>query len=268
MIALSRTLRFCVSADALASQHGDARAGNGWAGRSDAAALAPHVALSVTVAGEPHPQTGFLCDIRVLDDWLLGAAREAVVAAPTAGAGLLLRGMHRVLTRTTPAGLALVRIHLAPTPYTSLEIEAEHHEMILYSEQFEFSAAHRLHVAGLPEEENRRIFGKCNNPMGHGHNYVVEVTVVGEPDAAGRVVDHAAFVAQVRARLIDPWDHRHLNEDVADFRDLNPTVENIARRAWERLGPSIDRAKLHRVRVYETPKTWADYGAGAGSEIR
>ncbi|MCC6418172.1 MAG: 6-carboxytetrahydropterin synthase [Gemmataceae bacterium] len=131
--------------------------------------------------------------------------------------------------------------------------------MIHLTEQFEFSAAHRLHCPQLTENQNRATFGKCNNPNGHGHNYVVEVTVAGAADpATGLLCTRRQLEQAVRQRVLDRFDHRHLNKDTAEFRDLNPTVENIARAVWRLLDGQLGAARLERVRVYETPKTWAD----------
>jgi len=132
-----------------------------------------------------------------------------------------------------------------------------------YTEQFEFSAAHRLHVQGLSDEENRALFGKCNNPNGHGHNYVVEVTVDLPGPAGGGPPAARALAEAVKREVIDRYDHRHLNLDVPDFAALNPTVENIAAKVFERLRAVPDLGEhLERVRVHETAKTWAEVARG------
>lgn len=132
--------------------------------------------------------------------------------------------------------------------------------MIQVTESFEFSAAHRLHCPDLSDEENRRIFGKCSNPNGHGHNYVVEVTVSGQPDdATGNVIELHLFRHTVRERVIDRFDHKHLNLDCVEFQSLNPSVENIARVIWDRLHDAFHSCRLAGVRVWETPKTYAEY---------
>ena len=131
--------------------------------------------------------------------------------------------------------------------------------MVRVTEQFEFSASHRLHCAELSDEENRKLFGKCNNPRGHGHNYVIEVTVEGQGDETGRLTSLTELEEVVNKRLIDRFDHKHLNEDTEEFRSLNPTVENIAQVAWNLLVDGLSSVRLANVRVYVTPKTWADY---------
>jgi len=125
---------------------------------------------------------------------------------------------------------------------------------------YEFCASHRLHQRDLSDEENREIFGKCNNPSGHGHNYVVEVTVKGEVDGHTGVVGNLTEIDElVDERVVEYLDHKHLNSDVDEFRKLNPTAENIARVIWERLDSDPGGAKLHRIRLYETARNIADY---------
>jgi 6-pyruvoyltetrahydropterin/6-carboxytetrahydropterin synthase len=129
---------------------------------------------------------------------------------------------------------------------------------------YEFSAAHRLHSSALSDSENVRVFGKCNNPRGHGHNYVLQVTLRGEPGGSGEVLDATAFDRIVASEIVDRWDHKNLNEDVAEFADRNPTAEEIARVAWSRLAAPLDdaangRARLHRIRVQETERNHVEY---------
>ena len=132
--------------------------------------------------------------------------------------------------------------------------------MIQMTEQFEFSAAHRLYCPDLSSEENLRIFGKCANPNGHGHNYVLDVTVAGDVSATtGSIVELASFEHTVVQRVIEPFDHKNLNLDCAEFADLNPTVENIARAIWTRLKGRFQPARLVSVRLWETPKTCAEF---------
>jgi 6-pyruvoyltetrahydropterin/6-carboxytetrahydropterin synthase len=132
--------------------------------------------------------------------------------------------------------------------------------MILLTQQFEFSAAHRLHNPDLSDEKNRDLFGKCNNPHGHGHNYLVDVTVgIDETENGNSANLLSALEATVRKQVIDRVDHRNLNVEIAEFKSLNPTVENIAVVFWNWISASPCPGTLRNVRVYETPKTWVDY---------
>ena len=132
--------------------------------------------------------------------------------------------------------------------------------MIYLTRKIEFSASHLYHNPAFSPEENRRVFGKCNNPHGHGHNYVVEVTVAGEVDErTGFVIDLKWLKDLVNREVIDPLDHRHLNKEIPEFKTLIPTTENLAVVIWNRLSAKIHPAKLHRVRVYETPDLFSDF---------
>ena len=118
--------------------------------------------------------------------------------------------------------------------------------------RYRFSASHRLHSQHLSEEENYRVFGKCNNPHGHGHNYVVEVSFSGDVDpATGMIVNLADLDAFVERRVIDEFDHKSLNEDVSAFRDKVPTTENLCLEIFQRL-KSFPGARLDRIRIEET----------------
>jgi 6-pyruvoyltetrahydropterin/6-carboxytetrahydropterin synthase len=128
--------------------------------------------------------------------------------------------------------------------------------------RIEFSASHVCANPELPEEENRRLFGDAANPYGHGHNYVVEVTLEGDPDpVSGMVLDLKELKSILNARVVESFDHRFLNKEVPPFDRTIPTVENIAIEIWNRIEPSLSRppAKLHAVRVYETPDLYVDY---------
>ena len=135
--------------------------------------------------------------------------------------------------------------------------------MIYLTRRAEFSASHYYHSPALTAEENRRLFGKCNNPHGHGHNYVLEVTVRGAVDArSGMVVDLKQLKEVLQREVIDVLDHRFLNEEVPVFRHLIPTTENLAVEIWKRIEPQItsEGVRLHNVRLYETGDLFVDYG--------
>jgi 6-pyruvoyltetrahydropterin/6-carboxytetrahydropterin synthase len=130
--------------------------------------------------------------------------------------------------------------------------------------RYRFSASHRLHSSKLSENENRRVYGKCNNPFGHGHNYVVEVSVSGTVDpATGMIANLADLDSFVEREVIEPFDHKSLNEDVAAFHENVPTTENICKEIFARLR-LFPKAKLERVRVEETGNNTFEY---AGEEL-
>lgn len=132
--------------------------------------------------------------------------------------------------------------------------------MVLLTRKAEFSAAHYYYNDAWSQQENEKVFGKCANRNGHGHNYTLEVTVAGEIDpVSGFVVDLKALKDVIEREVIQVYDHRHLNLEVPEFRAVNPTTENIAIAIWKRLEPKIAGARLQRVRVYEMPDLFADY---------
>ena len=132
--------------------------------------------------------------------------------------------------------------------------------LVYLTRRCEFSAAHYYHNPDFTPEENQRIFGKCNNPNGHGHNYTLEVTVKGAVDQrSGFVVDLKQLKDVMNREVLDALDHRHLNLEVPEFRDRIPTTENLAISIWQRLQAKLNVAKLHRVRVYETVDLFVDF---------
>lgn len=139
--------------------------------------------------------------------------------------------------------------------------------MILLTRKAEFAAAHYYWNDHWSAEENARVFGKCANRNGHGHNYTLEVTVAGQVDpVTGFVVDLKKLKDLMNTEVVDIYDHRHLNHEVPEFRDRIPTTENMAISIWERLHGAIlhqlPGATLHRVRIYENPDLFADYYGG------
>ena len=132
--------------------------------------------------------------------------------------------------------------------------------MVLLTRKAEFSASHYYYIDAWTPEENQRVFGKCANRNGHGHNYTLEVTVGGEVDKiSGFVVDLKALKEVIEREVVQVYDHRHLNLEVPEFRTTIPTTENIAIAIWRRLEGKVDGAKLRRIRVYEMPDLFADY---------
>lgn len=123
-----------------------------------------------------------------------------------------------------------------------------------------FNAAHRLNNPGWDEATNQAVFGKCNNPHYHGHNYELIVKLTGEPDpVTGFVYDLKLLSDLIREKIVERFDHKNLNEDTSDFKDLNPTAENIAIIIYRLLRPEIDAKLDLQVRLYETERNFVDY---------
>ena len=132
--------------------------------------------------------------------------------------------------------------------------------MIYLTRRAEFSASHYYHNPALSPEENRRIFGKCNNPHGHGHNYTLEVTIAGEIDpATGMVLNIRDLKELLQSEVLDRMDHRFLNAEVPAFASRIPTTENISIEIWNLIAARLTFGRLHRVRLYETPDLYVDY---------
>lgn len=265
MIRLTREVRFSVDRDWVGRVEFSRPVTNSWAGWPSAVGIVPYLQLRATLIGEPDPRTGYLCNIKLIDELLRRhaiplAAERLAARGWRVAAEQLLTELWPAVDANVPAGATLAALELAATPHLRFTLERETPAMVHLTQQFEFSAAHRLHCPELSEAENRAIFGKCNNPSGHGHNYLLEVTVVGKPDPrSGALLPLPQFEELVKQHVIDRLDHAHLNLDTPEFRDVNPSVENIARVIWGMLAPHIaPPAKLRRVRVYETPKTWAE----------
>lgn len=125
-----------------------------------------------------------------------------------------------------------------------------------------FNAAHRLHNEGLSAEENANLFGRCNYPNFHGHNYDLIVQVTGEIDPkTGYVMDMKVLSDLIKEQVTEVFDHRNLNVDIEEFKTLNPTAENIAVVIYNRLRPHIDHQKELKIRLYETERNFVEYPA-------
>jgi 6-pyruvoyltetrahydropterin/6-carboxytetrahydropterin synthase len=139
---------------------------------------------------------------------------------------------------------------------------------MLLTRRAEFSASHVCAQRALSAEQNKEIYGAAANPSGHGHNYVLEVTLEGEPDPqTGMIFDLKKLKDLIQQTVIDPMDHRFLNYEVPPFDEIVPTTENVAAEIWKRLEPHFEtsRARLNNVRLYETEDLYVDY-PGARAE--
>ena len=132
---------------------------------------------------------------------------------------------------------------------------------MIISKKVEFSASHICRAPGLSDAENERVYGAAANPLSHGHNYIVEVAIEGEPDpVTGMILDLKRLKEILEDKVLGVYDHRLLNREVEPFATVVPTVENIAIDIWKRLEPHITgRARLHSVRVHETGELFAEY---------
>jgi 6-pyruvoyltetrahydropterin/6-carboxytetrahydropterin synthase len=268
MFRLTRDVRFAINDEGDDDAQLQRSPSNSYGGYPSLVGYGRFYSLAVTLAGELDPQTGYLRNIKDIDD----AVRRHVI--PGIRADVLGLNAGRALTPFEQPVVALGllqsvlpqtvidRVRLALSPFLCISCLASEHPMVRLSQKFEFSASHRLHSAQLSDEENRKCFGKCNNPNGHGHNYEVQVTLAGQPDKNGALIDVPAFEGIVAQTVIDKFDHKNLNVEVSEFRELMPSVENIAMVIYRMLKPKFpdqQRARLAAVTVWETPKTWCEY---------
>lgn len=255
MIRLSREIRCALTADV-----SDVR--NSWAGWPISHQATPHLAVRCVVCGTPDPQTGYLCDIKELDR-LLRTIVVGELIPDMARASNFEAMVSTIFSRAVErwdSAASIDEISLHPSAFHAYTIHSRSPNMIQLTQQFEFSAAHRLHSPHLSDEENLSIYGKCNNPNGHGHNYVVEVSIARESlPPTGALIALNQFQTTVNQLVIDRLDHKHLNLDVEYFSKVIPSVENISIVIWDWLDGQFGDARLTNIRVYETPKTWAEY---------
>eukprot|EP00752_Nemacystus_decipiens_P014065 g12501.t1 len=251
MLELTRTVRFCLSGDP--GDLGTPR-DNTFSSWPTMRGLGRYYELGVTCRGEADAQTGYFINIKAIDQAVRERALPVLIerVADEAGTavtpmGALMRGLFEAVDRALGGTVAELRLVL--TPFLSLAIERDDMATIVMRQQYEFSAAHRLHVPALSDDENREVFGKCNNPAGHGHNYRVEVAVRCKIDEQGNTLEPSVLDAAVDREAIDKLDHRHLNVDVPAFAELNPSVENIVKVVWQMLVDKLpEGSALHEVK--------------------
>jgi 6-pyruvoyltetrahydropterin/6-carboxytetrahydropterin synthase len=269
MFRLTREIRFAVNL-APDGQLNDVPS-NTFGGFPSLTGFGQYFALDVTVAGQADADTGFLCNIKAIDQlarqMAAGIASSHFYAAEKHRAQhgfdlpiLFFEDLREKFAKELPH-VALEQVRLHYSPMLSASCHATEFPMIRLSQRFEFSASHRLFRPDFSDEENRQTFGKCSNPHGHGHNYEFEVALSGKPDKNGLLVNVPEFERLVATTVVDRFDHKNLNVETTEFRDLIPTVENIARVIYQMLKPKLtsQNTGLASVTVWETPKTWCEY---------
>jgi 6-pyruvoyltetrahydropterin/6-carboxytetrahydropterin synthase len=262
MFRLTREVRFAINTspdDQL--QHKPA---NSYGGYPSLAGLGHFFTLEVTLAGDLDLASSYLINIKQIDMAVREIAIERIeriIRYNQFGGGANVVLMLFELLRDRWPGVSLDALKLSLSPFLSLSVHASEIPMVRLSQKFEFSASHRLHNPDLSDEQNVKTFGKCNNPHGHGHNYELQVTLAGKPNENGVLIDVPAFERIVATTVIDRLDHKNLNVQVAEFKGLIPSVENIAKVIFNLLKPQFaaQSAQLSSVTVWETPKTWCEY---------
>jgi len=285
-VELCRTLRFCLNDPEPGAEGHRAEPPakrNTFSAFPPMRGLGRYYELDLCCVGEPDPVTGYFINIREIDDaarrHCLPRLQQAVHAGASGGSGAsggaggsggasaplgeLLRGMFQAVDPALDHTVFSLSLRL--TPWYRLEIRRPAMDRVILRQQYEFAAAHRLHVDELSDEENRAVFGKCNNPSGHGHNYRLEVAVAAPIDAEGRILDVELLDAVVDQTVIERYDHKHLSVDVPEFAGRNSSVEHIAQSIYRLLLDPIAGlgAALEEVRVWETSKTVCVYRGDA-----
>lgn len=260
MHLLTRSVRFAINDGVSAPGR------NGYAGNPPVSGFGRWLELVVTCRGTVDQATGYLIDIKAVDSHVRNDAVPLFQKAVASGQDptVTLRSVVQILASKLPVTPQCVRLRL--TPYHDIEMAPSDPSYALIRQRFDFSAAHRLHSPALSDAENLKLYGKCNNPRGHGHNYIVQPVVKVRLDShpAFSLVDLEAITDQA---VVQAFDHKHLNEDTPEFNvekgGVLPSVENIARICFGRLGPAIaahpSRPTLESVTVWETDRTSATY---------
>lgn len=270
MILLHRTVRFSVNPGGALAPH-EPDSGNGFAGRPSMRGLGRYYELDICCMGEVDRSTGYFMPISKVDQAVRESAIPLIAKAcdecPETDPRDLLPDLTTMVNDALDGLLVSLRWRL--TPYYCLEMMPNDTSTVLLKQRFDFAAAHRLHAPSLSDEENRKLFGKCNNPNYHGHNYHIEPEVAVDLNGEGE-----RFSLQCLERIVDEvilrqFDHRNLNLDVPEFgleAGVNPSVEYIAQVCYQRLVPAIELASsggatLRRVTVWETDRTSCTYPA-------
>jgi len=240
---------------------------NSFASKPAGEGLSIFLELSVELVGSVEPTTGFVVNVSDIDSsvrrFVVPIFAEAIRAdfqqarhiGLYAIAELLREAWNRLADKF--GTVSLNKLSLKLNPFREVAMDSQQSNMIYFSEKFEFAATHKLWNDNFSQQRNFEVFGKCANPTGHGHNYIVDVTVK-------KPIEHNDFCIGDFEKIVDDEfiklvDHKNLNVDVTEFRATNPTVENIASFAWNSLAGKFGEASLHCVTVWETDRMYCSY---------
>lgn len=217
--------------------------------------------LDVTVEGKIDPVTGMVVNIKRIDDVLKErivsrfdqrSINDEIEAFEDRAPSLenLMLYIRDDLQGNLPPECAFIGLRLEEMPTLYGELDTK----MTLTRTYEFAASHRLHSPSMSDEENVALFGKCNNPAGHGHNYILEVTIEGQPDPrSGMMADLGTLDEVVSSEVVDRYDHKNLNEDLPEFTGRPTTTEIVTQEIFNRLKERVP-ARLHRVRLWETAR--------------
>jgi 6-pyruvoyltetrahydropterin/6-carboxytetrahydropterin synthase len=263
MHKLSRQIRFSVNPFLTETPTGD----NSYSSKPCGEGLALFFALWVELQAQVDPDTGFVVNVveidKVIRKSVIGVFADFVTDRFRQAKHISLPDTCKLLEQTWPVinnqfgNAQLTKLGLQLNPSRKISIQIGNQTMTYFSEKFEFAAMHKLWNKSFTDEKNFEVFGKCANPSGHGHNYVIEVTI--EKQNIDDTFKIGTFEELVSKEFIDLVDHKNLNEDVPEFAETIPTVENIAVFAWEMLSEKIGPARLSNVTVWESDRTSCTY---------
>jgi 6-pyruvoyltetrahydropterin/6-carboxytetrahydropterin synthase len=242
---------------------------NSYASKPTSEGLAIFLEIGVELVGRTEPATGFVVNVIDIDEtvrkYVVPIFAERIKKSFRQYKYIGLSDMTELL-KSAWRQLAdkfgeakLKELSLALNPFRKIAIDCEDSKMFYFSEKFEFAATHRLWNDNFSDKRNFEVFGKCANPAGHGHNYIVEVTIKAPLDKELCIGDIERIID---GELISLLDHKNLNAEIAEFGKINPTVENIAVFAWDKLSGRFGSAVLHCVTVRETDRTSCSYYGG------
>ena len=226
-----------------------------------------YLSLWVELSSQIDPDTGFVVNVTEIDRSVRQTAVPYIaeqIRTSCASAGLptlqtlgkMLQYCWKTLTPQFP-GKRIIRLTLNLNPYRSICIQSEDSMELYYSEKFEFSAMHQLWNDQFDDAKNYEMFGKCANPAGHGHNYILEVKV--RPAESGDDNWIQEYQKVIKGEFLDSVDHKNLNVEVQGLENRNPTVENLARFAWETLVEKFRHCKLSSITIWENDRTYCTF---------
>ncbi len=264
MHTLSRQIRFSLNPFSSVQTQGY----NSYTSKPSGNGLSIYFSLWVNLAGELNRDTGFVVNVSRIDQ----AVRRDVVPlfenlisetfknrqTPTLISLAELLKQSWGILRNSFQSKTVTQLSLEINPFRRITIQSNEAKMFIVSEKFEFSAMHKLWNDAFDEAKNMEVFGKCANPAGHGHNYVLEVSV----EKTMNSLDdrwHSEFERGVKECFLDLVDHKNLNVDVEAFEFMNPTVENLSLLAWQKLDKKLKNATLRKVVVWENDRTYCSY---------
>jgi 6-pyruvoyltetrahydropterin/6-carboxytetrahydropterin synthase len=262
MPSLSREIRFTVNPFSVNRLDG----ANSYCCRPSGEGLGIFLSIWVEISGRVNNSTGFVVNLVDIDrlvrsgvvpifiDKISGNYRQGLEIKFIDLCRLLKSACQALEGKFEPQRLTSMTLCL--NPYRTVKYLLESHKVIYYSEKFEFAAMHRLWNSEFSDEKNLRIFGKCANPNGHGHNYIAEVTVAVDSDKG---FEFGQFQKIVEANFVSRLDHKNLNADVDFFKRANPTLENITKYGWEMLEKKFKDARLQKITVWENNRAFCTY---------